>query len=183
MSLLLFQLQYVIHISHDFIPIIFQADSETSLNITFDVSNSDGMLESETVTQSTTTVMDTQQNIGIDSQSSSRKTPNHRQTIDDDAGSGSSKRVRKEDSNSSIGDYRELFTETLLKQSENHQMQSELMELHKEKIQIGIQMSKIELDKANLDLETARELAKIEIHKQKQLAELEIERLRRNLDK
>lgn len=82
---------------------------------------------------------------------------------------------------SSSGKYRDLFTENLKKQSQNHQLHSEVLQLQKVKMQIGVEMGKVELQKAKLDLEAANLLAKIEIHKRKRLAELEIEKKQKEL--
>lgn len=90
------------------------------------------------------------------------------------------KKTRKEDTNS---EYRELFAENLIKQSENHQLQSDVLKLHKEKMEIAIQMNKVDLEKKQMELETARALAQIEIKKQQRLAELEIAKMEKELQK
>lgn len=71
---------------------------------------------------------------------------------------GSNKRPRKDDS---FSDYRELFAENLLKQSENHELQKDALKLNKEKMEIAVEISKVDLQKKRMELETARALADI----------------------
>lgn len=108
--------------------------------------------------------------------SKTRKVNARRHTFSEDHETNSSKKIRKDDSTSSGAEYRNLFTENLLKQSENHILHSEVLQLQKDKFQV-------ELDRAKLELETARSLSKIEINKQKQLADLEIRKKQMELKK
>lgn len=74
------------------------------------------------------------------------------------------------------GEFKDMFSENLLKQSENHQLHHEVLQLQKAKMQV-------DLEKSKLDLATARKLAEIEVNKQMQLAELEIRKVRMELEK
>lgn len=98
------------------------------------------------------------------------KTPTRR-LLDDDSESSTSRKMRKEE----VGEYKDLFTENMLLQSMNHEIQNEVLKLQRQKIEIEIETRKIELEKA-------KALAKIEIDKQKQLAEMELEKRRREME-
>lgn len=107
----------------------------------------------------------------------SKRSANRRLTLYENFGStSSSNKIRKDDSTSSAGEYKDLFSENLLKQSQNHQLHHEVLQLQKDKMQV-------ELDRAKLDLETARTLADIEIKKRTQLAELEVKKKQMELNK
>lgn len=96
-------------------------------------------------------------------------------TMDEHYETSSTKKLRKENSTSSTAEYKDLFTENMLKQSENHQLHHEVLQIQKDKLQV-------ELDRAKLDLDTARTLAAIEINKQKELAALELEKKKKDLN-
>lgn len=110
----------------------------------------------------------------IETSTSARKLTNRRSTIDR---INTNKKRQTDD----FLDDQELFKDNLVKQQENHQLHNEVLEMQKKKIKIGIekseielQQAKLELEKTKLELETA-ELSKIEIEKQKRLAEMEVE--------
>lgn len=113
---------------------------------------------------------------------SNRRTPNRQTTLDDDSESNPSQKIRKVDSMHSIEDYREIFVDSLSKQTENNQLYHEVLALKKVNAEYSIELSKMELSKKQLELDTARTLAEIEINKQKRLAELEIAKMQEELD-
>lgn len=80
------------------------------------------------------------------------------------------KKSRTSDSFSTSGD---VFATNLMKQQDNHQ-HNEVLQLQNRKLQSAVKQSEVELEKAKFDLNTARELATIEIAAKKRLAELEI---------
>lgn len=112
-----------------------------------------------------------------------RRTLNSPRTPDREPNqSQSSAKLRKTDSMSSIEDYRELFVESLSKQTENNELYHEVLALKKTKAEYAIEMSKVDLSKKQFELETARALAKIELMKQQKLADLEIKKLEKQLE-
>lgn len=60
----------------------------------------------------------------------------------------------------------DLFRENMLFQKANHQLQNDILTLQKQKLEITIQQSQVELSKS--------ELAQIDVKKAKQLADIEI---------
>lgn len=71
---------------------------------------------------------------------------------------------------------------TLFKQQEkNHELQKEYIELCIERAKVAKNTEDLRLKKAEIELKTAEECMRIEIDKQKKLAELELEAKRREL--
>lgn len=87
--------------------------------------------------------------------------------------------------NSGNEDLKVIFTENLLSQRENHLLQKDVLKLQKEKLEAkmeyDIKTSELEMAKKQLELDTARELAKIQMDKQRKLAELEIKKMEKEL--
>lgn len=104
----------------------------------------------------------------------------------DESGQSTGKQKRK-NSTSSNDDLQTIFMENLFNQRENHTLQNDVLKLQKQKLEakmdIDIEASKVELERKKLDLETSRELAKIEVNKQQRLAEMEIKKMQDSLKK
>lgn len=108
------------------------------------------------------------------SASKEKMPPNRRQSIfEDDA------------DNSGNEDLKVIFTENLLSQRDNHLLQKDVLKLQKEKLEAkmeyDIKTSELEMEKKQLELDTARELAKIQMDKQRKLAQLEIKKMEKEL--
>lgn len=81
-----------------------------------------------------------------------------------------------------------FFRQNLMEQQTNHQLQKELILIHKRKAQIELEQSQIELEKrkvelemANVELEKSREMAKIHLDKERRMAAIEIEQMQNQL--
>lgn len=66
---------------------------------------------------------------------------------------------------------------------EIHSIQKEILSLQKQKLELSIKKDQIELEIAQIELEKQRELKNIEVNKAKQLATLEIEFRRKQLER
>lgn len=82
----------------------------------------------------------------------------------------------------------DIFRQNMMEQQTNHQLQKELILIHKQKAEIELQHSQIELEKrkvelemANVELEKAREIAKIHVDKERRKAAIEIELMQNQL--
>lgn len=76
----------------------------------------------------------------------------------------------------------EVFTENLQQQRTNQDKQSEILEAEKKKIEIMTEKEQYLLQVAKSEAAKCKALAEIEINKQKQLAAIEIEAKRRQLE-
>lgn len=122
------------------------------------------------------------------SESVSTSTPNTSKEI---SGSKRSKRLtsqttdrskRAKDDGRDIEEH-DLLTSNLLMQQTINELQKDVLELQKQKLENEVQKGAVELERAKFDLETAKQLSIIEIDKQKQLAALEIEMKRKQLER
>lgn len=110
-----------------------------------------------------------------------KSAPSRRSTLNVDEESMSSKRSRKDDSLSSVEEYRDILNENLSQQNQNHQLHNEVLKLHQRKLEIEIETREVDLEKAKVALKKESALADIEIKKQQKLSELEIEKMQKDL--
>lgn len=91
------------------------------------------------------------------STSTAKTISSRRNTVDKRSTSNTNKKRQPAE----LVDGNELFKENLIKQQQTHLLHNEVLEMQKKKIKIAIEQSEIELQKAKLELVTAREQKEI----------------------